>query len=209
MTGADTKPPASLAILAGGHSTRLGQDKSQVLLGGIPLLLQVARRVAPLTDDLMVVLRADQRPPNEDSPVSQPWRIVRDWDGHEGLIAGLASALLSARYDLVWVVGCDMPFLSPALLQRERAILGGWDAVVPRVTLGLEPLHAVYHRRCAGALLAALTEGSQRVGGVLSHLRVRYVDCAEMAPFGVPERLFFNINTPGDLTEAEHMLVCD
>jgi molybdopterin-guanine dinucleotide biosynthesis protein A len=209
VTSDETLLAASVAILAGGRSTRLGQDKSQVLLGGVPLLLHVVRRVAHLTDDVMVILRADQRPPSEEYSANQRWRIVRDLEGQGGIIAGLANALQSARHNLVWVVGCDMPFLSPALLQHERAIVDSWDAVVPRVPLGLEPLHAIYHRRCAGAMLVAMTEGEQRVSGVLARLRTRYLELSELAPFGEPERIFFNVNTAGDLTSAAHMLLSD
>ena len=199
-------PHASVAILAGGRSTRLGQDKAGVLLNGEPMLVHIARGVASLTDDLMVVLRAGQIAPWAEPTEMIDWRLVRDTVPGGGIVGGLASALAAARHDLVWIVGCDMPFLSPDLLRHERAVIGPYEAVVPRVPLGIEPLHALYRRSCLGAAHDALAAGVRRVSTLFAGLRTGYLDPADLAPFGDPARLFFNINTPEDVVQAQRML---
>jgi molybdopterin-guanine dinucleotide biosynthesis protein A len=56
-----------------------------------------------------------------------------------------------SNYNLV--VACDMPFLSIDLLRFMVGQLGNYDVVIPRVNKGaLEPLHAVFSRRCIAIL---------------------------------------------------------
>jgi molybdopterin-guanine dinucleotide biosynthesis protein A len=193
--------PCSVAILAGGKSTRLGHDKATMPLAGVPLLSHVAGRVAPFTDDLMVVLRVDQT-----LPLTGPWRLVRDVEQGIGIVAGLASALQNARHEWVWGVGVDMPFASPDLVRYALSISEGWDAVVPRTALGLEALHAIYHRRCLPTFMHAVETDQRRVLFTIRALRTRYLDEAELATFGPADRLFFNINTPEDLARAEQII---
>lgn len=50
----------SAGILAGGKGERLGQEKATLRLGGRTLLERVADVVDALSDDLVVVQRADQ-----------------------------------------------------------------------------------------------------------------------------------------------------
>ncbi|HEY9840887.1 MAG TPA: NTP transferase domain-containing protein, partial [Candidatus Obscuribacterales bacterium] len=42
-------------LLAGGRNSRFGSDKARALLGGSPLILQVARLLHPYAADLKVV----------------------------------------------------------------------------------------------------------------------------------------------------------
>ena len=44
----------SVAILAGGKSTRMGRDKAFLEVGGKMVVERVIERVQPLTDDLFV-----------------------------------------------------------------------------------------------------------------------------------------------------------
>lgn len=193
---------ASVVILAGGQGRRLGRDKSSLMLNGLTLLQHVVRRVQPLTDDLIVVLRRDQ-----DLPGGGPWRVLRDSETNVGVIAGIAAGLAGARHDLVWVVGCDMPFASAELLQHEQRELGSrHDAVVPRLPVGLEPLHALYRNRCLDALQQAMASNKKSISQVLRTLCVHYLDWGDLLAFGAPERTFLNVNTPADLVRAESLM---
>ncbi|NLT73209.1 MAG: molybdenum cofactor guanylyltransferase [Chloroflexi bacterium] len=197
----DSVPEASAAILAGGQGRRLGHDKGAILLGGRPLLTRVAERLAPLTDDLTVVLRAGQ-----ELPISGPWRIVHEGALCGGLLAGLVAALEGAQHELVWVVGCDMPFISAALLCYERTVIGDSDVAMPRVPLGLEPLHALYRRQAVASIRALAASGERRLSALSLGLSVRCIDLEELPPAGDPLRPFFNINTASDLARAERLL---
>jgi molybdopterin-guanine dinucleotide biosynthesis protein A len=191
----------SVVILAGGRSRRLGRDKATLLLGGLPLWQHVLRRVAPLTDDVVLVLRAGQR-------LEAPGcTVVYDAPAQGGVLAALANGLEAARHPCAWALPCDTPFVSCDLLRYERGLLGaGVDAVVPRVPEGLEPLQALYRCRCATALRASLAAGNRAVSVALAGLSVRHVDAEEQRRCGALPQALLNINTPQDLALAESLL---
>ena len=120
--------------------------------------------------------------------------------------AALLAGLAAARHPWVFLIGCDMPFVSPALVDFLAAQRPGSDVVVPRLAVGLEPLHAFYHHRCVAALYAAVWRGQHRIADHYDGWRVRYVDAAEMIPYDPAGCSFANINTPEDLDHARRLL---
>jgi molybdenum cofactor guanylyltransferase len=200
----------SAIILAGGRGERLaGQDKAAILLDGETLLERVYRRVAALADEVVIVLRPDQELAPPLVAATQSAVIVHDLPGHTGVLAGMAAGLEAAKHEWSLLVACDMPFVQASLVRYMWSLREGWDIVVPRLEVGLEPLHALYHRRCLSSIHDALAQGRRRVIGFYEPLRVRYVDEDEIARYD-PRRLsFFNINTPEDLIRARELLVSD
>ncbi|MGI5917645.1 MAG: molybdenum cofactor guanylyltransferase [Anaerolineae bacterium] len=188
----------SVAILAGGKGRRLGRHKADVLLAGEPLLAHTLRRLDGLSDDVMVVARRGQRLPVEAG------RLIYDSALNRGVLAGMAAALAAARHDLCLIVACDMPFLEQDLLQHMIDRRDDYDAVIPRLTVGLEPLHALYHRRCLPILERFLSQGERRVSAFCAALNALYLDETELVPFTAD--VFFNVNTPEDLARAEARL---
>jgi molybdopterin-guanine dinucleotide biosynthesis protein A len=79
-------------------------------------------------------------------------------------------------------------------------------AVVPELDRGLEPLCAAYSARCLRFVEQRLEKGELRMGAFVDDLPVvRRVGPGELARFGDPERLFFNVNTADDLAAAGRM----
>jgi molybdenum cofactor guanylyltransferase len=192
---------ASVVILAGGKGKRLGRDKATMELGGQTLLQRQIARLAALSDDLIVVERAGQGMPVERA------RVVSDMPPFEGVLAGLAAGLDAARHCWSVVVACDMPFINLSLLDYMLAQCAHHDVVVPRLEVGLEPLHALYHKRCLAPLHEALLRGERRMVSFYQGLQVRYVEMAEIVAIDPQGRSFFNINTDDDLAQAQAWLV--
>jgi molybdopterin-guanine dinucleotide biosynthesis protein A len=189
----------SIAVLAGGQGRRLGCDKAQVLLADEPLLSHVLRRLTGLSDDVLLVTRGDSGWPMDGV------RLVHDMP-YSGVMAGMAAGLSAARHDWCLLVACDMPFLDPALVRHMVTRRCGYQAVVPRLAVGLEPLHALYHRDCLDALHRCLERGERRVSAFCGMLHALYLDAAELADYSPDGRSFFNVNTPEDLARAEAWL---
>lgn len=197
----EARAPASAVVLAGGRGKRLGGDKATVEIApGLTLLRRSLSLVEPLSTDIIVVRRPDQ---HLEAPGA---RIVTDRPPFEGPLAGILAGLEAAREEWVLVVACDMPFLSIPLLRYLMTLRPGYDVVVPSLEVGMEPLHALYHRRAVPAIRAALEQGERRLISFYRALRVRAVTADELAPFDREGRTFFNINTPEDLQQARAWL---
>jgi len=187
----------TVAIQAGGKSSRMGRDKSFVRLGGRPLIEIVRDRVAPLADELLLVTND---PPDY---AHLGLRIVSDRYPDHGPLGGMETALFHAAHADVLMVACDMPWLNVDLLRYMVGLreVGAEpvDIIVPRWGKFPEPLHAIYNKRCLPAITANLAAQRLKITGFFGRMRVRYVEREEIERFDMHGRSFANVNTPDQL----------
>ena len=129
-------------------------------------------------------------------------RVVRDEREYEGPLPALALGLSAIRFDYAFVCGCDSPFLRAELASSLCAMLEHYDAVVPEIAGLVQPLHAVYRKRCIAAINSMIAAGQARLAQVVQALSVRKVGEQELRALD-PELLsFINVNTPEDYQRA-------
>ena len=191
----------SLAILAGGRSSRMGADKSFVRVLGRPLIEDILAQTAGLADETLVVTNR----PDDYAYLGVP--LFGDVLPDKGALGGLYSALHSATRRHVLCIACDMPFVVRPLLEYLISLRSEADAIVPRLAGEAEPFRAVYARDCLGAIRAALDAGRMRVISFFSDVRVRFVEADEIERYDPRHLSFFNVNTPEDLEQARRLAV--
>lgn len=181
----------SLVILAGGLSRRMGRDKASLPAGDGTLLEHLAGRLAPVVDEIIV---AGGSGPG--TPVGM--QMVEDRYPGLGPLAGMHAGLRAARYPRVWVVGCDLPDVDPALASLLQGLAEGVDAVVPRIDSEPQGVCALYDRALAPRIEGLLESGERRIKMLLAASTVRYVTPEELRTVDPELRSFRNINTPAD-----------
>lgn len=190
----------SAVVLAGGRSTRLQQDKALLKLDSEWILEGILRKLALLSDDVLVV-GGDQE---KLRPLGVP--IIPDARPGAGPLGGIYSGLQKMHYEHGLFVACDMPLLSLPLLQYMIELSPEFDVVIPRIGDNVEPLHAVYSKACLRPMHEQLDRGERRVVCFHPGVRIRYVERHEISPFDPQRVSFFNINTPQDLELARRIL---
>src|SRR5215213_3090042 len=199
--------PLGAAVLAGGQSRRMGTDKALLPLvaGGPPMLGMVLERLSAVADDTIVV--ADDQP----RYAAFGTRVVPDLNRHVGALGGIQAAITWSAHEHILVVACDMPFLSPALLQRMADEPRDYDVLVPLIPgesrqrddgLVFQTLHAIYSKRCLPFIYKRIAEGNKQVVGFFEDVQVRTLDVAEIARWDPGMQSFFNANTPEALRVA-------
>ncbi|MFC1993760.1 molybdenum cofactor guanylyltransferase [Chloroflexota bacterium] len=185
-------------VLAGGHSTRLGREKSTEAIDGEPLIERVLNRVSLLSTEILVVFSQRQT----QGTLSPGIRSVVDLYPGKGSLGGIYTGLkLSANfYNLV--VACDMPFLNLSLLRYMIDLSPAFDIIIPRVGSMIEPLHAVYSKNCLDHIEKQLEQGNLRIAAFMNAVKVRYVEEDELKNFDSEHLSFFNINKEVDLEKA-------
>lgn len=191
-------------ILAGGRSKRLGQDKTALEICGESLIERVIGTVAPLSSEVLLVLRPGQESPP--LPHQYQVRTVVDLYPNRGSLGGLYSGLVAAHSFYSLVIACDMPFLSLPLLRYMIRLSPDFDIVIPRVKGYLEPLHAIYSKNCLDPIKGLLERGDLKIIDFFDTVRVKYVEEEEVDEFDPEHLSFFNINTEGDLAEAKRLI---
>lgn len=196
-------PAFGAIILAGGRSSRLGRDKASELLLGRSLLQHVIDRVAPLVQELIIVRAPNQQLPPIESP--RAVQVIEDAYPGTGPLGGIYSGLLAAVAERCLAVACDMPLLSPPLLQELQRRAAACDVVMPVLEYP-EPLHAVYARICLQPMRARLDAGQLKITGFLRAVHVCYMRDTECRTLDPDLRSFINTNTEDDLRRAEVLL---
>ena len=192
----------SAVVLAGGKGSRLGRDKSFLVLDGKPLIARTVERLAELSDDIIVVTNR----PEPYRALGLPARLVPDETPGVGALMGLYSGLKAATHPFAAVVACDMPFLSLALLRYMHSLTEGYDIVVPRLGRFQEPLHAVYSKLCLPFIERRLRQGSRRIVSFFPDVRVRHVEEPALKQHDPQHRSFLNVNPPEDWERVQRML---
>lgn len=182
----------SLALLAGGQSTRMGEDKAFALLEDGTLLEWMRDRLAPLFANVFVVTKD----PSRFHTLGLP--IVNDALPEMGSAVGVYSAVLASPTGRVICVACDMPFLTPRLLRTLADGSEGLDVYVPRHGDYLQPLCAVYGKGTLDAYREFIASGGRRIFDIYPDLNTGYLDIDDNT-YGDPDRLFFNVNTHVEL----------
>jgi molybdopterin-guanine dinucleotide biosynthesis protein A len=206
-------------VLAGGRSTRMGQDKALLSLAGRSLLdlaldklralpLAVAPRIAAARSDL-----------------SAHAAVIGDLHPGCGPLSGIEAALAASAQPLNVFLPVDLPLLPSHFLlwMLERAAITGALVTVPRFNGRPQPLCAVYHRDLLGHITASLRAGDHKVMRAVTaaraHSPVHNIDIfdvelvasahGQMAAFSpLPlYRWFHNCNTPEDMAGIGNALV--
>jgi len=193
-----TKDISSI-LLAGGKSSRMGKDKARLKLDGRMMILQsVANKLLTISDEIIVATDGRRY---EDLNVSVKW--VDDVYPLAGSLVGLYSGLRATGSDYALVVACDMPFLNLDLLRHMIALPRDYDILIPQIGDKLEPLHAIYSKKCLEPAKRLLEAGHLRIIDMFPEVRVSYLPQEIIEKYDPEHRSFFNINSPDQMAEAK------
>jgi molybdopterin-guanine dinucleotide biosynthesis protein A len=187
-------------ILAGGQSSRMGQDKALLSRNGIPLLTricQVAQSVAPTVYVVTPwVERYQMVVPEDCHLLPECW--PPDCQRSPGPLWGFSQALPFCQTTWVLLLACDLPCLTVADLQTISQYLISFIpisattmAILPRSTQGWEPLCGFYRTACGAELTQFLNQGGRSFQKWLSQQSVAELPTSH-------RRFLFNCNTPED-----------
>jgi molybdopterin-guanine dinucleotide biosynthesis protein A len=178
---------ASLLVLAGGDSRRMGRPKAWLEVGDTFLLRYVVDRLAPAFSEVLVSFA---EPEQLLQPV--PYRIVFDRKPSSGPLAGIEAGLVAAHNEVVFAVACDMPYVTQELAQVAVAAARSCDAAIPRVDGRPEPVCGAYRRSALPFITGAVNTGRYKAADIVADLDVTWLE-------GLDPELFGSLNTPQDL----------
>lgn len=189
-------------ILAGGKNLRLGRIKALERIKGKSLIERVFDKVSMLSHRVIVVMSRE----TFEVPILDDVTIVEDIYPEKGPLGGIYTGLKASGAEHNLVVACDMPFLNLDLLRYLISFAGEYDAVVPRLDNEMiEPLHAIYAKRCQEIIENRLRHNRLSVHGFLDEVNVKYIPLEESRRLDPELLTFFNINYQSDIERAALM----
>jgi molybdenum cofactor guanylyltransferase len=193
-------------ILVGGASSRMGRDKSRLMLGGQTAVERIAEAISDVATRVRLVgglfsIQGDRNLFESVPDLADSW----------GPLGGIQAALHAAEAEWCVVIACDLPFVSGGLLRRLFEVgsrkTESFDAVVPIQADGYpQPLCAAYRRLpCLDAADQSIRNGEHSPRALLDKVKTRYVPFAEISDLAGARDFFFNINTPENYERAQQL----
>ncbi|MGI6011078.1 MAG: molybdenum cofactor guanylyltransferase [Ruminococcus sp.] len=189
----EIKQQVSAGILAGGKSSRMGQNKADLILGKMTFLERAARACEGLHSLRISVDRADRYE-------NLIWPVVEDELKEFGPLEGIYQLVKASETPYVLIIATDMPFLNREFLERLAGSVTGEEDCVVLMTEGkVQPLCSVYGKGVLPVLEEMRKAREHKVRLLYSRIKVRYIEADEL---GGGMELLKNINTREEYDET-------
>ena len=199
----------SAIVLAGGVSSRFGQDKGVLKIADKPLIKCVLDAVSPVVEETIVVTNSKERAAKYAKTVGDDVPFAIDVCQSQGPLIGALTGFGFAHGKYSLLLPFDTPFVSREVILLLFELCLNKAAVIPRWPNGqIEPLHSVYQTTTAlKAAESAVNEGKLNMRAMIEKISgVRYVSTLVIQQLDPDFRSFFNINNPVDLRKAITMI---
>jgi molybdopterin-guanine dinucleotide biosynthesis protein A len=185
--------PLSAVILAGGESRRMGRDKAWVEWDGKPLIAHAVEKVRRLgVAETFISGRAGE----DYSALNCP--VLMDLEPDFGPLGGIERGLHAATSPLLLVLAVDLPHMNTEFLKQLFTGCDRLTGVVPELDGRLEPLAAIYPKRCHAFAFEAIAKSRRAARDFAAAcLRERAVRTVRVS--AADAVCFANWNSPADL----------
>lgn len=184
-------------ILAGGKSSRMKFNKSFAIIDGKRVIDIIISKFEKIFSETIIITNE----PELFSGLSP--KVYTDVIPRLGPLSGIHAGLYYARNDTVFVCGCDMPFVTPDIIDYLVKRLDVHDSAVPEIDGHLQPTSAAYNRHCLPVISECLEQGKLKLTRVFrEQLDAAIVDEKELGRFENFRDAFFNINDLDALQRA-------
>ena len=176
-------------ILAGGKSSRMGEDKGLKLLHGKPLIQYVIDSLIPCFPEIKIST-------NNQEYEKFGYELVADSIPEKGPMGGIYAALKNSSYDDIFITGCDMPCISASsferLLQQKNQ-----SATVVVYNERIQPLFGIYNRNLIPLMETKIEQNKLKMIDFLQEAGATFIEMDN-------EDVFLNINTLEDFKHLEN-----
>lgn len=180
-------------ILIGGQSSRMGTDKSLLVIDGQSFVERIAREISAVTKSVRLV-------GGNASGAGLNLQTVPDVYPNWGALGGVHAAISGCSAQWALVVACDFPFVTSQLFARLASFRADSDAVAPIQSDGIpQPLCALYRvEPCLRFAEQFIKSSERKPVALLQSVQTRWVSFDELRNLEGADHFFDNINTPED-----------
>ncbi|RMA75564.1 molybdenum cofactor guanylyltransferase [Petrotoga olearia] len=184
-------------LLSGGKSSRFGTNKALESVNGRPLIEQIVQSLKNAFEKVYIIGNV------KEYAFLQDVFFCEDIIPNKGPLGGLLTGLTCSDSEYNFLTACDMPFLTNEFFEFVKLQKKDYDVLVPEYNSYLEPLAAVYSKKCLPFISASLEKNQLKLKSFFPKVQVRIIKENVIKEIGVPERLFFNINYKEDIEKME------
>ena len=187
-------------ILAGGKSSRMGEDKALLTLQTKPFLTHICEQAIPLSRQVYIIT---PWPEKYQDLVPNDCQFIREFNSFQGPLSAFAQAFDYVKSDWVLLLACDLPYINVTTLEVWIKQLSQIATQEPTLSAFLAPnekgwecLAGFYRSTCIQSLKTYLKTGKKSFQNWLKQEKV--------IPILVENsHIFFNCNTPNEYQQVK------
>ncbi len=184
------------AILAGGQSRRMGQDKTFLEVDGVPMIERVIKAIKPSAPEIVIIANDP-----EERLMNLGFPVYEDSIRGMGPLSGLYTAFEMTQAESLLLAACDMPWIKPEIIELLVSY-PNWktDALIPVAGGREQGLLAVYRRRAVEKVRDRIIKMDMQFDEFRQTLDKTLIDEKELRRLDSDLSSFRNVNRPDDLS---------
>jgi len=171
----------------------MGKNKAFIEIAGVPIIQRIHTLFKTLFSEIIIVTNEVELFESFEA------KIHRDLITDQGALGGLYTGIYYSSFPYTFCVACDMPFLKSSVIRYLIGKIEDNDVVVPRTKDGLEPLHAIYSKKCLGPIRNIFEHKQSKLLDFYPMVKVNIVEESEFLSLDPARESFLNVNTPEEL----------
>ncbi len=185
-------------ILAGGKSSRMGQDKALMKIGDKTLIGYVYEIINAFTSEIVISS-------NTDDYGFLNCKTIPDIYQNIGPIAGIHASLKKSKYDKNIVISCDTPFVSKTIISELIKASSGYDITILRNNKFIEPLIGIYNKNILENLEKIISNKKYSIQKFIYSSKHNIVDI-DKTILDESKNSFININNQEEFLKAQKLI---
>ena len=181
-------------ILAGGKSSRMGNDKGLMMMHGKAMVSFVIEQLEDAVANIVIVS-------NNPEYAGFGYEVIPDLIMDIGPAGGIYSALHHTNTKKIFIVSCDMPYIEKNAIALMLKNNSKEQIILPEFKGELEPLFGLYAKDCLLVWSELIRKDIIKLKNMVVHFKVKRVLFDEK-DLAFNDRLFLNINTKSDFDHA-------
>lgn len=183
-----------IVVLAGGKSSRMGQDKGLMPLLGRSMIQYVINTAEEVGCPIRIVA-------NDSSYIGFGYPVVSDIFPEKGPLGGLYTALMTSQAKYVLLLSCDTPMITRALLTFLITNVADKEILVSSVQERLFPLLAIYRKDLAPEILPLISTNRLKMQSFIRSRNYQELDIKDFVESN--SKILANINTLADFNDIQ------
>ena len=185
-------------ILAGGKSSRMGEDKGMLKINNISMVEMIIKTVTPMVSKIIIIS-------NNQEYLKFNTDVFPDLIKNKGPVGGIYTGLNYTKTGTNIVLSCDTPFVSQSLLKLLLDSSKKKLITIPKYNEKLHSLIGIYKKNALPYFKESIENGFLKLGLVNKNLNCKIVNVSliENASF-FNEKTFVNVNTKKDLEKINN-----
>jgi len=182
-----TDSAITVILLAGGKSSRMGQDKGLMLLNGKPMIEYIIEIAQQISTEIIIVA-------NNDSYLKFNLPVYKDEFLDKGPLAGIYTGLKNTKTEKNLILSCDVPYIQKELIEFLISNSEKNEITISLFQDKLHPLIGIYAKSCLPVILEQIKLNELKVASLFEKIKTKLLNVNEFDSSN-----FRNINKESDL----------